>query len=288
MRLDRWRAVGSVRVWAAGLLLLVAVVVGLGRIDPPAEETASAATPTIGPTATPTTPTASALPTASASPTAIPPVEAVSADATVSPVPAEQWRKMKAAGMAYRGCPVTRADLRRVQVNHVTFAGTVRRGTLVVHRDVAASTARIFTRLFDERYPIARMRPVEEYGGDDNASMRANNTSAYNCRHPDQINAPQAASPHANGRAIDVNPLQNPWMDPRCRCWVPSAEFAKRTQTDGVVRRGGLVWRLFVAEGWIWQNIDVPDYMHFDTGYPSRPFRDRKATDESTPSSDGR
>ena len=170
------------------------------------------------------------------------------------------------------GCPLQRADLRRLEINHFTFEGSVMRGALVVHRDVAPSLARIFTELFDAEFPIRKMRPVEVYEGDVKDSLADDNTSAYNCRRPDQINAPTLLSPHANGRAIDINPRENPWMDLRCDCWVPTARTKERVASPGVIVKGGLVWRLFRGEGWIWQNIDVPDYMHFDTGYPSRPF----------------
>ena len=171
-------------------------------------------------------------------------------------------------------CPVQRASqLRVVVVNHYDFDGAIKRGRLVVNADVADSILRIFSELFDAKFPIRRMVPVEVYGGDTNASLRADNTSAYNCRRADQINAPYAESPHANGRAVDINPRENPWMDLRCDCWVPSARNAERIDRPGGITRGGLVWRLFRREGWVWQNIDVPDYMHFDTGYPSKPFR---------------
>ncbi len=153
------------------------------------------------------------------------------------------------------------------------FDGKVHRGVLVVNADVARSLARIFTRLFEEGFPIRRMRPVEEYGGDTAKSLAADNTSAYNCRRLDQINAPVKKSPHANGRGIDVNPYENPWKDLRCKCWQPSADYARKRRGPGVITKGSLPWRLFRAERWIWQNIDVPDYMHFDTGFPSRPFR---------------
>jgi hypothetical protein len=119
------------------------------------------------------------------------------------------------------------------------------------------------------------MRPVEDYAGDTAKSLAADNTSAYNCRRPDQINAPVKTSPHANGRAIDINPYENPWMDLRCRCWKPSATYGRKRTGPGVITQGSVPWRLFTAEGWIWQNIDVPDYMHFDTGFPSRPFKGR-------------
>ena len=170
-------------------------------------------------------------------------------------------------------CPIQSPEqLRVVEINHFTFAADVRRGQLVVNSDVAPSVVRIFSRLYEEKFPIRRMIPVENFDGDTARSLEADNTSAFNCRRADQINAPFADSPHANGRAVDINPMENPWMDLRCDCWVPGPRFAERTEGPGKINEGGLVWRLFTKESWIWQNIPVPDYMHFDTGYPSRPF----------------
>jgi D-alanyl-D-alanine carboxypeptidase-like protein len=183
-----------------------------------------------------------------------------------------QWKQMVSTGTWRPECPVDRNDLRRVDLNHYTFSGDVRRGAVVVNRDVADSISRIFSKLYEEKFPIRKMHPVEAYQGDSHASLRADNTSAYNCRRPSQINAPVTESPHANGRAIDINPRENPWIDLRCRCWFPSRANREREPGPGKIFEGGLVWRTFRAEGWIWQNIDVPDYMHFDTGYPSGPY----------------
>ena len=200
-------------------------------------------------------------------------------EARVVPVSGRQWLKMKAAGMVRPECPIqTPAALRVVHINHYDFEGRVKRGRLVVNADVAESVVRIFSKMYEAEFPIRRMVPVERFDGDTNASLRADNTSAFNCRRPDQINAPFIESPHANGRAVDINPRENPWMDLRCDCWIPSAKYAERLDEPGRVIRGGLVWRLFRDENWIWQNIDVADYMHFDTGYPSRPFADSDET----------
>jgi hypothetical protein len=195
---------------------------------------------------------------------------AVRADAVVRKVPRAQWRRIVAVGAWRPGCPVRRAGLRRVEVNHHGFDGQVHRGVLVVNRDVARSVAGIFTQLFDTRFPIRQIRPIEDFRGNDNKSMRADNTSAYNCRRPGQANASARNSPHANGRAVDVNPYENPWIDPRCDCWRPSATYAERRAAPGVIVKRGTAWRIFRRAGWIWQNSRTKDYQHFDTGYPSR------------------
>ena len=198
---------------------------------------------------------------------------AIEAEANIKRISDHQWRHIVAAGVWRPGCPVGREELRRVEVNHYTFDGEIQRGALVVNRDVAHSVARIFTKLFEAEFPIRKMRPVEAYDGDVNASLRDDNTSAYNCRRPSQINAPPMKSPHANGRAIDVNPRENPWKDLRCDCWLPNRRSTVRDPGPGVILKGGAAWRAFTDEAWIWQNIDVPDYMHFDTGYPSKAYR---------------
>jgi len=198
------------------------------------------------------------------------------AAATVSPVPDTEWAAMVAAGVWHAGCPAGQDQLRRVAVNFRGFDGAVHRGALVVRADTASSAARIFTRLFEAGFPIRSMVPIEAYNGDDNASMAADNTSAFNCRRASQANAPVGSSPHANGRAIDVNPYENPWVDPRCNCFRPDAKYAgdaKQPRSGpGVITKGSAAWRIFIAEGWIWQDNSTPDYQHFDTGYPSRPF----------------
>ena len=197
-----------------------------------------------------------------------------SADPVVRKVTKAEWRRMVAVGMAGPRCPVQRKNLRRIEINHVNFDGEVKRGAIVVRGDVAESVVRIFTRLFEKRFPIHRMEPVEAFNGSDMRSMKANNTSAYNCRRPSEANSPSMKSPHANGRAIDINPIQNPWLNPHTHVWEPSAKYRKRTAGPGKILQGGLVWRLFTREGWIWQDIKTPDYQHFDTGYPSRPLSD--------------
>jgi poly-gamma-glutamate synthesis protein (capsule biosynthesis protein) len=102
-----------------------------------------------------------------------------------------------------RGCPVGLADLRLVTVDHWGFDRRVHRGELVVHRRYAQAVVRVAGMLFAGRYPIARMRLADAYQGDDDRSMAANNTSAFNCR---PVAGTRRWSEHAYGRAIDLNP----------------------------------------------------------------------------------
>ena len=243
-----------------------------GQSQPPAESapadsTQPSATSTeVGPSPTPTPPATSTP----SSPTT------VGGGVEIGEVPTAQWAAMKRARMVRPECPVQRrSQLRRIDVPFIDFNGNPQQGHLIVRRDAAESVARIFTRLYEMQFPIRRMQGVEAYNGDVYKSLAADNTSSYNCRRAGQINAPFSQSPHANGRAVDINPVENPWKDPRCTCWSPTGKYAERDPGPGKILKNDRVWRTFDAEGWIWQNIDVPDYMHFDTGYPSRPYRGR-------------
>jgi D-alanyl-D-alanine carboxypeptidase len=193
------------------------------------------------------------------------------ADAQIHWVSKQEWALIRSTGTWRPGCPGGRMTFRRVDVNFHGFDGLVHRGTLIVNRDVASSVAKTMTKLFDEGFPIHRMHPIEYYGGDDNRSMRADNTSAMNCRTDAQANAPAKDSPHANGRAIDINPWENPWVDPRCGCFRPDQKFGSLRHGQGVITANGPVVRVFKAAGWIWRGTGkTPDLQHFDTGYPSR------------------
>ena len=109
----------------------------------------------------------------------------------------------------HRGCPVGLADLRAVRATYHGFDGHDRTGTVIVHRDVAAQMLAVLRRLYAEGFPIRRMVPVDAYGGSDYRSIEADNTSAFNCRY---VDGTTRWSEHAYGRAIDVNPIENPYV----------------------------------------------------------------------------
>ncbi|CAN5208267.1 hypothetical protein BH09ACT10_BH09ACT10_08900 [soil metagenome] len=256
----------SFRTAALSLTVTVALAAGLAACSSSDKE----ATPTPPPATTST-------PTPSPTPTETTPPEPTTADPVVSPIGDAQWQEIVDTDVWREGCPAGRDDLRRLDVNYVDYDGAVQRGAIVANADVMTSLSRIFTTLFEDKFPIARMEPVEKYAGVVDDSLAANNTSAFNCRRPKEINAPVLKSPHANGRAIDINPETNPWQDPRCKpCWSPSAEFAKRTPGQGKILKSNNITKLFESEGWIWQDISVADYMHFDTGFPSKKWTSPK------------
>lgn len=167
-------------------------------------------------------------------------------------------------GVSWRpGCPVGFAGLRLLTVTHWGFDGEMRRGRLVVNRDHAAGMLRVMRRLFELRYPIRRMRLVDAYGADDHRSMDADNTSAFNCRF---VSGTSRWSEHAYGRAIDVNPVENPYVTDSGYVSPPAgAPFADRDRAKGVIHAGGPVVAAFASIGWEWGgNWSWPkDYQHF-------------------------
>lgn len=219
----------------------------------------SAAPPTIVPPTHPTT----RAPAATAPPTTQPP-------ATSAPVPAfrSSIAKVTAADLSASwrsGCPVAVADLRAVSVSHWDFAGGVRTGTLIVAATQADAIVAVMRALYQARFPIARMEPVEAFGGSDDASMAANNTSAFNCR---KATGGTSWSEHSYGRAIDVNPVQNPYVKGSLVLPQSGSAYVDRSRTiPGMIRAGDAVVRAFAAQGWAWGGTwtSLKDYQHFST-----------------------
>lgn len=165
----------------------------------------------------------------------------------------------------HRGCPVGFADLRLLTVTHWGFDGAVHRGRLVVNRDAAGPMLAVLRSLFRQRFPIRQMRLVDAYGADDHRSMAADNTSAFNCRFV--AGSGGVWSEHAYGRAIDVNPIENPYVTGSGYVSPPAgAPYARRSRrVPGLIHAGGPVVRAFAAAGWEWGGdwSGTRDYQHF-------------------------
>jgi D-alanyl-D-alanine carboxypeptidase len=163
------------------------------------------------------------------------------------------------------GCPVGFAGLRLLSVSHWGFDGRAHHGRLVVHRDAATAMLGAMRSLYRLRFPIRQMRLVDAYGADDRRSMVADNTSAFNCRFV--AGSPGVWSEHAYGRAIDVNPIENPYVTDSGYVSPPAgAPYARRSRHRlGMIHRRGPVVDAFAAVGWEWGgNWSWPkDYQHF-------------------------
>jgi hypothetical protein len=163
------------------------------------------------------------------------------------------------------GCPVGPSQLRLVRLSYVGFDGAAHTGALVVDAAVVRDVVVVFRTLYAERFPIRRLRPVSAYGGSDDRSMAADNTSAFNCRYA-VAPGPKHWSVHAYGEAIDVDPVENPYLV--SGRWLPPAgrRYSDRTMVrPGMAVPDGELVRAFAAVGWLWGGrwTGSPDYQHF-------------------------
>lgn len=165
----------------------------------------------------------------------------------------------------HAGCPVPPEDLRQLTVKYLNFERIPSTGILIVHKDVAQEVSGVLRDLFQHGFLIEHMRPIEEYEGDDNVSMAANNTSAFNCR--DVTGQPGKFSNHSWGRAIDINPLTNPYVKGD-RVYPPEGrQYMDRSRAlPGTIQSGSYVVRRFAEAGWNWGGnwSDRKDYQHFE------------------------
>jgi hypothetical protein len=163
------------------------------------------------------------------------------------------------------GCPVPIEQLRAIDVTHFGNDGAVHIGRLIVAADRAEELAEVFADLYDARFPIERMEPIDVYGGDDNRSISANNTSAFNCR---LATGGTTWSEHAFGRALDINPFVNPYVKGTTVLPPEAVAYADRSRNDpGMIHADDAVVEALAARGWRWGGYwsELKDYQHFST-----------------------
>lgn len=172
-------------------------------------------------------------------------------------------------GHSYKdNCTIPLEELRYIRVLHVGFDGQDHEGELIVNRLIAEEVCAVFRELYEVRYPIEKIRLVDEYGADDNRSMADNNSSAFNYR---VIDGTERLSNHAKGFAIDVNPLYNPYI--RTRNGVQQVlpdhayEYADRTKDHPYyIKKGDTCYQIFKSHGFTWGGEwkNSKDYQHFE------------------------
>jgi len=160
--------------------------------------------------------------------------------AEIGAVPREVRARME--GASWHGedprCPRW-DELAYVVVDHATFDGGVARGELVVAAAIAGRTRELFRALYALGFPIRQIRLVDDFAASDDASMSADNTSGFNFR---LIAGTDLLSQHALGRAIDINPVENPWRRPDRLLPAEGAAFADRRRVrPGMFVRPGPV-----------------------------------------------
>jgi hypothetical protein len=163
------------------------------------------------------------------------------------------------------GCPVAPSQLRRLRLTYWGFDGHAHVGALIANATAVADLTRVFERLYAARFPIRRLRPIDAYGGKDERSLAADNTAAFNCRYVVGP-GPRRWSVHAYGEAIDVDPVENPYLESGRVHPRAGRPFLDRTRRRaGMALPGGVLVRAFAAVGWKWGGrwTRSPDYQHF-------------------------
>lgn len=188
----------------------------------------------------------------------------------ISPLPTPLAAEMR--GTTWKpGCPVPLSDLRLLRFNFWGFDGQVKRGPMVVNASVAPDVLWVFGRLFEAQFPIKRVgltREFKESRLETDPNTHRSVTASFNCR---PVVTPAGAgdtfSQHSFGLAVDVNPLQNPYV--REDGWVRNRfarPYVDRSRHDlGMIAEGDVVVRSFAAVGWTWGGhwSGGKDYMHF-------------------------
>jgi D-alanyl-D-alanine carboxypeptidase len=186
---------------------------------------------------------------------AAPPFASSTSPVTAADVP-YTWRP---------GCPVGPASLRMLHLRYWGFDGKAHMGRMVVNESVVPDVVTVFRALYDKRFPIKEMVPEDAYHGNDNVAAAADDTSGFNCRYAVAAGPPRW-SVHAYGEAIDVNDVQNPYVDGNTI--IPPAGAAYLNRNDvrpGMAVPGGELVEAFASVGWYWGGrwAATPDYQHF-------------------------
>jgi hypothetical protein len=182
---------------------------------------------------------------------------------TVSPLSPALRAQMTGVSW-HRGCPVPLSQLRLLTLGYRGFDRRSHTGQLVVNRSVAARVVSVFGKLYRADFPIRRMRLVDAYGGSDFRSIEADNTSAFNCRN---ATGSSSWSNHAYGLAIDINPIENPYVSASgSTAHTASRPYLNRSRIrPGMAYPGGVLVGAFRSAGWGWGGYwsGARDYQHF-------------------------
>jgi len=197
--------------------------------------------------------------------------------ATISPISNSVKNRMIKGNSWKKSCPVGLRDLRYLTMSYRDFKGHTQTGEMIVHKDVATNVTNIFEDLYNMNYPIYKMVLVSNYMGDDWKSIEAGNTSALNCR-PITGNS-KRWSKHAFGKAIDINPIENPYISRKGhiahKASLKYRKRVKRNKTAGdraVLLKDSQATQIFEHFGWKWGGDwnSIKDYQHFEYNHKTK------------------
>lgn len=159
-------------------------------------------------------------------------------------------------------------DLRLIRVRHYGFDGEIENGELICAADAAPKILAVFRELFENKYEIEKIKLIDDYGANDEKSMTDNNTSCFNYR---LIAGSKKLSNHSFGRAVDLNPLYNPYVKIKADRVVVSPTagkpYADRTRSFArKIDADDLAVKVFKKHGFVWGGDwkSVKDYQHFE------------------------
>ena len=178
--------------------------------------------------------------------------------------PIPETVKARMQGKSMKDNPYIGYDqLRYLTVFHYDYEGHIKKGELVCNKAIAHDLLCIFRALFAKEYPICSIRLVDDFNADDEASMQANNTSCFNYR---TIPGTKSLSRHAFGLAIDINPLQNPYIRGSRVYPSTATEYVDRTRDfPHKIDENDYCKKVFTSFGFTWGgNWRTKDYQHFE------------------------
>lgn len=169
-------------------------------------------------------------------------------------------------GKSYpKTCKISISDLRYLIIPHYDGKGSIKIGELVCSKDVADEFIYLFKELFKNKYPIERMKLIDNYNADDIKSMEANNTSAFNYR---LISGTKKLSKHSYGKAIDINPLYNPYVKGTYVSPKSGRAFVNRKKAvKYMLKKNDLVYKILHDKfGFTWGGDwkSCKDYQHYE------------------------
>ena len=191
-------------------------------------------------------------------------------ESSIRPLPAPLKASLVDTDSWRPGCPVSLSDLRLLTVTAWGWDGKPHTGQIVVNEDAAAPLAKVFRRLYQLKFPIRHVRLGHMYGPKRAYPADGDVTGSFRCRQsvPSPCVGGSASgrwSNHAYGLAVDLNPVENPYVgcgmsrDPQARRFMDRSRLRKGMVTPAVVRA-------FRSIGWGWGGEwsgDTKDYMHF-------------------------